>query len=344
MAVMRWTFADFYRPLLAKAYKSSGDDQTAEAKETVNDGYLMWASEREWTCLDQPYEPTVIAYDRTETPADVEIGDVFTVTLEDAAGNSYLITFTAAAATVANVVTGLYDAAVVAAAAEYSPWDLVTVTDDTTHLTITPDSIDMSLEATTTATDGGGTDTQTLTDAAVSKQGIIAMPADFGELTGDPVIKNSGYLSPPCLEWRTPEWIEEYVQAGGETPGMPQYYAVREKTFVSTTGSRRELLLAPWPSADYTLAAPYRIEVTTMTSDSEYPVGASAHGPTILAAAFALWESQTGKTSGVKQKLYETALARSIRRDDQQRARILGRTPPERALSTRRWTGAVTYD
>jgi len=336
MAVMRWTFADLYGRFLAKAYSSPGTDETTEAKQTVNDGYLMFLSEREWTFLRQPSSQTVIAYDRTITPANVEIDDVFAVELEDAAENSYEIEFTATAATVANVVTGLYDAAVVAAAAADAPWNLVTVTDDTTHLTITPDSIDMSLSATTTATDGGGADTQTLTDAAVSKEGVIALPANFGELTGDVIITTIGYRTPPRLEWRSPEWIREYVQTSRQTPGVPLYYTVQESTFVTTTGSRRELRLAPWPNADYTLSVPYRIEPTTMTADAEYPVGAAVHGATILAAAFAVWEERTGKTDGVMHGLYHGpnypreiggALARSIRRDGQQRARILGPTP-----------------
>jgi len=344
MAVMRWTFEDLYLRFQAKAYKSPGDDETIEAMETVNDGYLMFLSEADWTFLHQTSTLALIAYKRTETPANVQVGDVFKVDLEDAAENSYEISFTATAATVANVVTGLYNAAAVAAAAGYSPWDLVTFTDDTTHLSIRPNSVDLALSATTTATDGGGTDTQTLTDAAVSLEGVAALPADFGEFAQDPVI-DSGIVDAPRLEWRTPEWIADYVQAANEFPSVPLFYGLRESTWAKTTGSRRELIVAPWPNTDYTLAISYRIEPETMADDDdEYPMGAAAHGPTILAAAFAIWEERTGKTDGVMQRLYDRALARSLRRDRQQRARILGWTPPERAAPRGRWLNTITYE
>jgi hypothetical protein len=108
--------------------------------------------------------PTV-AQINTVTPANVESTDQFYVRLADADGNSHEIGFTATAATVANVVTGLQAAAAAADTAGTAPWNAVTCTDDTTHMTITADTGGVPFWVTTRTVDGGGTDDQTLTDA-----------------------------------------------------------------------------------------------------------------------------------------------------------------------------------
>lgn len=102
----------------------------------------------------------------TFTPANVEIGDTFTITLTDDENNSYEISFVAAAATTANAVTGLYDAAVAAKAEGRAPWTEVAATDDTTTLTVTADTAGVPFGQSTTAVNGGANDTQTLTRAA----------------------------------------------------------------------------------------------------------------------------------------------------------------------------------
>ena len=111
--------------------------------------------------------PAVAQVD-TFTPANVDIGDIFTITLTNDAGYSYEITFTATAGTVQNVVTGLVAAAVVAKALGYKPWDAVTATDTATEVTVTADIAGEPFGQSTTATTGGGTDDQTLTRAAVT--------------------------------------------------------------------------------------------------------------------------------------------------------------------------------
>lgn len=91
----------------------------------------------------------------TATPANVEIGDIFTLTI-----NSKTISFTATAATVANVVDGLTDEwneSVYAEAQE------ITATGSSgTEVTLTGNEFGVPFTVTGSTTDGGGTDDQTL--------------------------------------------------------------------------------------------------------------------------------------------------------------------------------------
>ena len=110
-------------------------------------------------------EAAAVAQIDTATPATVEIGDIFDLILtsEDGA-TTQTISYTAAAATVADVVAGLV------AAWNASPLSMVatiTAADvGTTHLTLTADTAGVPFYLTTSTTDGGGNDTQTLTRAA----------------------------------------------------------------------------------------------------------------------------------------------------------------------------------
>ena len=112
---------------------------------------------------------TAVAQINTCTIANVEIDDVFGITLTDDFGHSNAITFTATAATEANVSAGLHAAAVAAKTAGYAPWTAVTTTDDSTYITITSSTAGLAFAAACTATNvGGGTDNQTLTDATTT--------------------------------------------------------------------------------------------------------------------------------------------------------------------------------
>lgn len=110
-------------------------------------------------------DATAVAQVHDYTPANVEIGDVFKIDLSNDAGESHEISYTATAATVQDVVEGLKAAADSASTAGNSPWDDVTATEDDTKLTLTADTAGVPFYATTTATDGGGTDTQTLSES-----------------------------------------------------------------------------------------------------------------------------------------------------------------------------------
>ena len=138
----------------------------------------------------------------TVTPANVGIGDIFTVTLENAQGDSSSLTFiaTAATATVANVVAGLAALAASAKTNGQDPWDEVTVADvATTHLSFTATTAGVPFYITATATDGDANDTQTLTDAnttACSGVGILSLATNWEDaavpVAGDVVVFPAG--------------------------------------------------------------------------------------------------------------------------------------------------------
>lgn len=94
------------------------------------------------------------------TPANVAIGDVFTLTATDDDGNTESVSFTATAATVANVTAGLtaaWNASTNPLIAKY------TAADETTKLTLTATKAGVQPAISTSTTNGGGADTQTLT-------------------------------------------------------------------------------------------------------------------------------------------------------------------------------------
>lgn len=94
------------------------------------------------------------------TPANVESSDVFTLTLTADDGTTAAASFTATAATVANVTAGL------AAAWNASTHRLlqnITATDMTTYVKLVADTAGEPFSVASSTTDGGGTNTQTLT-------------------------------------------------------------------------------------------------------------------------------------------------------------------------------------
>ena len=145
-----------------------------------------------------------VAQVNTETPANVEVGDVFTLKLTDQNGQSGTISFTATAATVKNVVEGLQPLAVAAKAGGQVPWNAVTCTEDDEVMTITADTAGRPFTVTATATNGGAANTQTLTDASVTACAgpYIYSVADNWSLSAVPVATNdviipagtSGYI------------------------------------------------------------------------------------------------------------------------------------------------------
>ena len=102
----------------------------------------------------------------TVTPANVNIGNQFKVTLADDAGDSYQISFTATVATVANVTAGLVAAAAAAKAAGILPWSNVTCADLSTAVTITASTAGVPFTATPSAVGGTATLTGSATTAS----------------------------------------------------------------------------------------------------------------------------------------------------------------------------------
>lgn len=96
----------------------------------------------------------------TVTPANVEVGDIFRLTLTLDDSSVITITFTATAATVANVTAGL----TAAWNASLNPWvAAITAADNTTNLTLTADVAGVPFSLTTSTANGGAVDDQTLT-------------------------------------------------------------------------------------------------------------------------------------------------------------------------------------
>jgi hypothetical protein len=111
---------------------------------------------------------TAVAQVDTFTPANVEIDDIFTLTVTGIDGRTYAVNYTATAATVANVTAGI-------TAAWNNDSDAlttgITAADGTTNMTLTADEPGDAFSVASSATDGGGTDTQTFTRAATTASG-----------------------------------------------------------------------------------------------------------------------------------------------------------------------------
>lgn len=101
-----------------------------------------------------------VAQVSTFTPANVEISDVFTITI-----NNKSISYTAAAATVQDVVEGIVALLNASTIPEFAE---ITWTEDDTKVIATADDAGKPFTATSSATDGGGTDTQTFTAATTT--------------------------------------------------------------------------------------------------------------------------------------------------------------------------------
>jgi len=120
------------------------------------------------------------------TPANVEVDDVFTLTITAGSGDSHAVSFTATAATVANVTAGL------TAAWNADTHELctpITASDQTTYMDLTADVAGNAFSVAASTTEGGGNDTQTLTRAAVTasagpKSWDVADNWDTGSLPG----------------------------------------------------------------------------------------------------------------------------------------------------------------
>jgi hypothetical protein len=99
------------------------------------------------------------------TPANVEIGDIFTLTITGWTGLSHAVNYTAAAATVADVTAGLT-----------TNWNNdtnalttgITASDQTTYMDLTADTAGVAFSVASSAVNGGATGDQTLTRAAVT--------------------------------------------------------------------------------------------------------------------------------------------------------------------------------
>jgi len=105
-------------------------------------------------------DAVAVAQVTTATPANVEVGDQFILTI-----NGKQVSYTAAAATVADVVAGL---AAAVEASEIPEFTEITATDTGTEVTFTADTAGKPFTVTGSTVNGGGSDTQTLTIATTT--------------------------------------------------------------------------------------------------------------------------------------------------------------------------------
>ena len=101
----------------------------------------------------------------TITPANVEITDIFYLTVTGQDGRTVVITFVATVATVANVTAGMTAAW---NASEDPLCTGITAADGTTEMTLTADTPGEAFSVASTELDGGGVDDQTFTLAATT--------------------------------------------------------------------------------------------------------------------------------------------------------------------------------
>jgi len=108
---------------------------------------------------------SAVAQEDRFTPANVEIGDVFTLTATGEDGTTAAVSFTATEATVANVTAGLTAAWNASTHAFHTP---VTASDQTTYIKLLADTAGVPFYVAGTTTDGGGANTQTLSRTATT--------------------------------------------------------------------------------------------------------------------------------------------------------------------------------
>ena len=119
-------------------------------------------------------QATAVAKVMTATPANVEVGDIFTLTATGIDGDTNSVSFTATATAVANVTDGLTTAW---NASTHDLMTAITAADvGSTHISLTADTAGVGFTVTSSAVNGGAADTQTLTMATTTAN---AGPADW---------------------------------------------------------------------------------------------------------------------------------------------------------------------
>lgn len=172
----------------------------------------------------------------TVTPANVELNDVFSVTLH---GQTVTYTCTGAA-TVANVTAGLV------AAINNNAYlaNLVTATNNTSYLSITSDYPGMGFTTTSTTTDGGGTGTQTLTVATTTANSTGAIAFDADGLPASFNVSELEFLNfsngAQSMSGSTNEGSRITMDFGtvGEANGLTQFGAEFTPAFITQNGSK----------------------------------------------------------------------------------------------------------
>lgn len=126
------------------------------------------------------------------TPANVGIGDIFTLTI-----NGKSISFTATAATVANVTAGLTALWTASLIPEFTR---ITARDATTYIDLTAKEIGEPFTATSGHTDGDATATETITGASITANSSKNDLTNVGLVDGDDFVID-GFTSNVPILW-----------------------------------------------------------------------------------------------------------------------------------------------
>ncbi len=308
MAVLAWTFSDLYGKFLDKQFSSPTGAETTDAKDKINEAYLMVAGLYDWTWLYESGSGAEVTLWSTQTGTAVGQG-VY------ASPNT---TLTVAAATFYPSMVG-----------ESVTFD----TSETSYVVFSYTSSTIIVLVGDASSEASG-DTITVTAT-----GRYSLASDFEYRAQDPIITTTGVLKPPRLIERTPEWIIEANAAIETFTSYPQYYGIRELGgFSATVGDRHQMVVTPIPNTTVTALIPYRVQITNMTADAEYPRGGPQIAQLILECAHMLYESFQGDTTGVHARIFYGAgaqpgmLEQAKTHDLRKRPSNVGPTPPEASL------------
>lgn len=223
------------------------------------------------------------------TPANVEVGDVFTLTVTGQDGSTAAINFTATATTVANVTAGLTAAWNASTNPLVTP---VTAADASTSLTLTADTAGVPFSVAATTTDGGGSNTQTLTRAAVTANVGPADAALAANYSDSAAPANSDTL---VLDNRMQSALKWGLNQSGVTLTQLTHYAGAKQ--VGDTGGVTSAALPPVP---YLRVSATTADINKPPTDGSNPSAAFVAVDTgTNATATNVWGSASAGLNGV---------------------------------------------
>lgn len=150
----------------------------------------------------------------------------------------------------------------------------------------------------------------------VESTGIYDLPSDFGGLASPLVYQHSVGDYRLALEEASAEKVFDIWREDPDV-GDTVYWAIVSAAFVTATGQRWKLILAPAPDEAMQVQYRYRALADVLSDDANYPLGGPLHVETIKAAAIADAEFVTSRTVGFAENRFKELMTMSIDLDDQ---------------------------